>query len=174
MSSSHPAYKPVLLSLGSNIGNRQQYLERAVTELAVTGSLVNVQVSSVYETEPVGFKEQNNFLNIAISCWTILDPKAVFTICKGIEKKLGRTKRLQWQEREIDIDLLLIGDSIIDKPNLQIPHPAMHERRFVLTPSVEIAASLLHPVFKKTIQELYNDCTDTSSVVRVGDLLLPL
>lgn len=167
-------YKPVLLSLGSNIGDKQQYLELAIESIVLNSTFHNVQVSSVYETEPVGFTEQDSFLNIALCMWTLLTPLEVFRIIKDIEKKLGRTKRQQWREREIDIDIILFGDEIIETDILTIPHSAMHNRKFVLAPSVEIAPHLVHPMVKKTIQELYEECSDVSSVIRIGDLRLPL
>lgn len=174
LSNINPTYKPVLLSLGSNIGDKQQYLELAIESIVLQSTFHNVQVSSVYETEPVGFTEQDSFLNIAVCSWTLLSAQEVFTLCKDIEKKLGRTKRQQWREREIDIDIILLGDEVIQSETLTIPHSAMHLRKFVLAPSAEIAPHLVHPILKKTIQELYEICTDVSSVIRVGDLRLPL
>lgn len=167
-------YKPVLLSLGSNIGDKQQFLELAIESIALNNSFHNVQVSSMYETEPIGFTEQDSFLNIALCTWTLLSPMEVFTVCKDIEKKLGRTKRQQWREREIDIDIALFGDEILQSEILTIPHIAMHDRKFVLVPSAEIAPHLVHPIFKKTIQELYKECSDIASVIRVGELRLPM
>lgn len=167
-------YKPILLSLGSNIGDKQQYLELAVESIALNNAYHNVQVSSVYETDPIGFTEQDSFLNIALCMWTLLTPLEVFMFCKEIEKKLGRTKRQQWREREIDIDIILFGEEVVETNTLTIPHKAMHERKFVLAPSVEIAPHLVHPMLKKSIQELYEECSDVSSVIRVGDLRLPL
>lgn len=167
-------YKPILLSLGSNIGDKKQYLELAVESIALNNAYHNVQVSSVYETDPIGFTEQDSFLNIALCMWTLSTPLEVFMFCKEIEKKLGRTKRQQWREREIDIDIILFGEEVVETSTLTIPHKAMHERKFVLAPSVEIAPHLVHPLLKKSIQELYEECSDVSSVIRVGDLRLPL
>jgi 2-amino-4-hydroxy-6-hydroxymethyldihydropteridine diphosphokinase len=173
LSNINHVYKPVLLSMGSNIGNKKQYLEMAIAELASFGAFHNVQVSSLYETEPLGYTDQDSFLNIALTFWTVLDPTDVFAECKKIEKKLGRKNRKKWHEREIDIDIILFGDEIVATEQLTIPHASMQDRKFVLTPSLEIAAHLIHPIFKKTIQELYEMCSDDSSVVRTGDVLLP-
>lgn len=159
--------------MGSNIGEKKLFLEKAIAELVSVGSFHNIQVSSLYETEPLGYTEQDSFLNIALTFWTMLSPIDVYQHCKKIETKLGRKQRKKWREREIDIDIILFGDEIIESDLLTIPHLAMHERKFVLTPSLEIAAHLIHPRFKKTIQELYNECSDDSSVVRTGDVLLP-
>jgi len=173
LSSINNVYKPVLLSLGSNIGDKQQYLELAIESIVLENSFHNVQVSSVYETEPIGFTEQDSFLNIALCFWTLMPPMEVFSLCKEIEQKLGRTKRQQWREREIDIDIILFGEEIIQTDILTIPHAAMHQRKFVLAPAAEIAPLMVHPIIKKSILELYEECSDVSSVIRVGDLRLP-
>lgn len=173
LSNINNVYKQVLLSLGSNIGDKQQYLELAIESIVLENSFHNVQVSSVYETEPIGFTEQDSFLNIALCLWTLMSPMEVFSLCKEIEQKLGRTKRQQWREREIDIDIVLFGDKVIQTEILTIPHTAMHQRKFVLAPAAEIAPFMVHPIIKKSIVELYEECSDDSSVIRVGDLRLP-
>ena len=121
--------------------------------LADSGVAVR-KVSSIYETEPVEFTAQPWFLNCAVTLNTDATPKQLLTVIVDIEQQLGRRRAQQKGPRTIDIDILLFGDQIVDDPGLTIPHPALHERRFVLEPLVEIAPGARHPVFKQTIREL--------------------
>jgi 2-amino-4-hydroxy-6-hydroxymethyldihydropteridine diphosphokinase len=140
------------LSLGSNVGDRVRNLKAAIHRLAAFGEVV--AVSSFYETEPVEFTAQAWFLNCAVTLRTEKTPKQLLDGILGIEQQLGRQWGQQKGPRIIDIDILLFGNSIVDDPGLTIPHPAMHERRFVLEPLAEIAPGARHPVFKRTIREL--------------------
>jgi 2-amino-4-hydroxy-6-hydroxymethyldihydropteridine diphosphokinase len=143
---------PVYLSLGSNVGDRAANLNTAIDNLRAFGEVV--AVSSVYETEPVEFTAQPWFLNCAVILDTDKTPKQLLAGILDIEQRLGRQRLQKKGPRIIDIDILLSGNSIVDGPGLTIPHPAMHERRFVLEPLAEIAPEVRHPVFKKTIREL--------------------
>ncbi|MBX7155346.1 MAG: 2-amino-4-hydroxy-6-hydroxymethyldihydropteridine diphosphokinase [Candidatus Kapaibacterium sp.] len=154
----------ILLSLGSNVGDRIQNLHRACNELRDVMLLKNVVESGLYETEPVGYTTQPDFINMCVLGTTSLTPIEFYTGIKLIEKKIGRVERPQWHEREIDIDILLYGDEIISTDSLTIPHPRMHERKFVLVPATEIAPDVVHPVLHKSISVLLEDCTDTSTV----------
>jgi 2-amino-4-hydroxy-6-hydroxymethyldihydropteridine diphosphokinase len=143
----------VCLSLGSNIGDRAANLHAAIDRLRVLGEVV--VVSSFYETEPVEFTAQAWFLNCALALDTEKTPQQLLAGILDIEQQLGRRRRGQKKgPRIIDLDILLFGNSIVDDPGLTIPHPAMHERRFVLEPLAEIAPDTLHPVLQRTIREL--------------------
>lgn len=145
-------HEPAYLSLGSNVGDRAANLNTAIDRLRAFGEVV--AVSSFYETEPVEFTAQPWFLNCAVTLNTDATPKQLLTVIVDIEQQLGRRRAQQKGPRTIDIDILLFGDQIVDDPGLTIPHPALHERRFVLEPLVEIAPGARHPVFKQTIREL--------------------
>ena len=144
--------KLVYLSLGSNLGDRAANLQAAIERLSEMGEVV--AVSSLYETEPVEFAHQPWFLNCAVALATQKMPKQFLAALQAIEQAMGR-KRLQPKgPRVIDLDILLFGNSIVDTAGLTIPHPALHQRRFVLEPLAEIAPEQRHPVFKRTIREL--------------------
>lgn len=140
------------LSLGSNVGDRQAQLRDAIARLQAIGQVV--LVSSFYETEPVDFTEQAWFLNCAVCLETTERPEQLMAAILQIEQEMGRRRVQPKGPRVIDVDILLIGDQIIDSPALTVPHPAMHQRRFVLEPLAEIAPAVRHPVLKKTILEL--------------------
>lgn len=144
--------KTVYLSLGSNLGDRAANIEAAIEHLAELGRIA--ARSSLYETEPVEVAGQPWFLNCVVAMETELMPKQFLARTLGIEQKIGRRRTQIKGPRTMDIDLLLFGASVVDTPALIIPHPAMHERRFVLAPLAEIAPEVRHPVLKKTIREL--------------------
>lgn len=123
-----------------------------------------VAESAVYESEPVGYKDQPWFLNMAVKIETDLEPEDLLKTVKNIEKEVGREKGEKWGPRAIDIDILLYGSSVVDEPELKIPHVRMHERRFVLEPLSEIAADITHPKLQKSIKELLKECKDASIV----------
>lgn len=158
------------MSIGSNLGNRVENLNRAVACLDQLGQTV-MEVSPFFSTEPVGFQEQPWFLNVALSLETSLSPMELLKHCQGIEKSLGRIRTFRDAPRTVDLDILLFGDRVIDRPGLQIPHPRMAERRFVLKPLVHIAPDAIHPVLGKNIRSLLAACPDTSAVLpyRLGD-----
>jgi 2-amino-4-hydroxy-6-hydroxymethyldihydropteridine diphosphokinase len=143
---------PVYLSLGSNIGNRAENLNTAIDRLRAVGEVV--QVSPFYETEPVEFTAQAWFLNCAIALDTEETPQELLASILDIEQQMGRRRAQKKGPRVIDIDILLFGNLIVDEPGLTIPHPAMHERRFVLEPLAAIAPDVRHPALDRTIREL--------------------
>ena len=142
----------VYLSLGSNVGDRELQLRDALRRLAVNGRVV--AVSSFYETEPVEFTGQAWFLNCVVGLETTETPEQLMTALLQIEQQMGRRRIQKKGPRTIDIDILLFDEAIVDSPALTIPHPAMHQRRFVLEPLAEIAPEVRHPVLEKTIREL--------------------
>lgn len=145
----------VFLGLGSNVGNRQKNLEEAIKILSQYIEIT--KKSKIYETKPVGVENQPDFLNMAIMGDTELDHLTLFKFIKDTEKKVGRIERYRWGPREIDIDILFFNDLIYESNFLQIPHPRLHERDFVLKPLMDLEPKFIHPVFKKSIEELYKD-----------------
>ena len=153
----------IYLSLGSNIGDRAKNLARAVEALGERGVRV-VRESSVYETEPVELREQDSFLNSVIEVETELSAGELMEALLAIERSMGRERRVPKGPRVIDIDILLYGDEVVREEGLEIPHPRMAERRFVLVPLAEIAPDLRHPVGKKNAAELLAATYDSSAV----------
>jgi 2-amino-4-hydroxy-6-hydroxymethyldihydropteridine diphosphokinase len=145
-------HKRVYLSLGSNLGDRAAHLKGAIKRMDTLGKIM--AVSSFYETEPVELTAQPWFLNCAVELDTEKMPKQLLASIFDIEKEMGRRRVQKKGPRTVDIDILLFGNSIIKAKGLTIPHPAMHDRRFVLEPLAEIAPEIRHPIFKRTIREL--------------------
>jgi 2-amino-4-hydroxy-6-hydroxymethyldihydropteridine diphosphokinase len=145
-------HKVVYLSLGSNVGDREANLREAISKLSEVGQVV--AVSAFYETEPVDTGPQPWFLNCAVKLDTEKMPRQLIAAILSLEQSMGRQRRKEKAPRTIDIDVLLFGSSIVELPSLTIPHPRMHQRRFVLEPLAEIAPEARHPGFKRTIREL--------------------
>jgi 2-amino-4-hydroxy-6-hydroxymethyldihydropteridine diphosphokinase len=153
----------VYLSLGSNLGERAKNLRDAIAALGSMGVRV-VHVSSMYETEPVDYLDQPWFLNCAVEAETELPALELLRALRGIEAQMGSKKLIAKGPRLIDIDILLYGNEVIDAPELQVPHPRMHLRRFVLEPLAEVAPSVQHPVSHLSISELLARTPDKSAV----------
>lgn len=151
------------LSLGSNVGDREKHLRDAIALLERKGRLVSL--SSFYETEPVEFTDQSWFLNCAAAIESAEAPEQLMAAILQIEQQMGRKRIQRKGPRTIDIDILLCGGKVIETPALTLPHPAMHQRRFVLEPLAEIAPEVQHPVLKKTVQELL-DALPAGQIVR--------
>jgi len=153
------------LGLGSNLEPRLEYLRHALSRLN-SGPIVVGACSSIFETEPVGFRAQPDFLNLVCQVSTGLGPEALLTQCRRIESEVGRKPTFKNGPREIDIDLLIYGDVILDLPELKVPHPAMPNRRFVLEPLAQIAPGGIDPRSGRTFAQLLLECGDRSSVMR--------
>jgi 2-amino-4-hydroxy-6-hydroxymethyldihydropteridine diphosphokinase len=158
--------KPVYLSLGSNVGDRGSHLREAITRLESAGHVVSV--SSFYETAPVEVTNQPWFLNCVLEVETTKMPKQLMTAVLAIEQEMGRQRTRNKGPRTIDIDILLFANTVVDSPELRIPHPAMHERRFVLEPLAEIAPDARHPVFNKTVREMLDALPMGPTVRKLG------
>jgi 2-amino-4-hydroxy-6-hydroxymethyldihydropteridine diphosphokinase len=154
----------VYLGLGSNMGDRQENLDKALELLSQRMQMG--KLSSVYDTEPVGNTNQPRFLNMACQAFTRLEPKGLLALAKGIESKLGRYGKSN-EPRPIDIDILLYDDRVLATPELVIPHPRMAERAFVLVPLSEIAPDLVHPTIGKKIKELLKDIKEVQGVFKL-------
>jgi 2-amino-4-hydroxy-6-hydroxymethyldihydropteridine diphosphokinase len=156
------------LSLGSNVGEREANLRAAIAALADAGLRVR-RVSAIYETEPVDYLNQAWFLNCVAEGETKLAASELLRALRGIEAQMGSKKAFAKGPRLIDIDILLYGDEVVDTAELQVPHPRMHLRRFVLVPLAEIAPGLRHPVWRGTVEDLLAETPDQSEVRRIGE-----
>jgi len=152
----------VYLGLGSNVGDKEENIQRAV-ELIKEKCEVSKQ-SSLYETEPVGYDNQDWFLNSAMKVKTILAPKELLAFLQSIEQIGGRVKTFKNGPRVIDLDILFYDNQIIKENDLIVPHPRLHERLFVLEPLYEICPDYIHPIFKKSVKELYLSITKEKEV----------
>ena len=151
------------LLTGSNLGDRASSLQKANALIAQSCGKI-ISFSSLYETAPWGLLEQPAFLNQAIAVETSLEPEELMQALLEIEAAMGRIRDARYGPRIIDLDILLYDQVIMEQPILRLPHPALPQRRFALTPLAEIAPALIHPVLQKNIQELLAECTDDSDV----------
>jgi 2-amino-4-hydroxy-6-hydroxymethyldihydropteridine diphosphokinase len=157
----------VYLSLGSNLGDREKNLRAAIAALANAKVRVT-RVSSFYETEPVDLREQPWFLNCVVQAQTEAPALDLLRALREIESRMGSTKLVPKGPRLLDLDILLYGDESIDTPELQVPHPRMLQRKFVLVPLAEIAPHLKHPSWSATAEELLRSTSDRSEVRSFG------
>jgi 2-amino-4-hydroxy-6-hydroxymethyldihydropteridine diphosphokinase len=156
--------KDIYIALGTNLGDRETNLQRAKELLAP--KVVIEQESAIYVTPPWGYEDQPEFLNQVIKVKTCLNPRKLLKALKSIENKMGREKTIRYGPRLIDLDILFYGQRVVQKKNLCIPHPRLHERAFVLVPLGEIAPDFLHPLLKVRVQDLLSQ-VDTQGVIRL-------
>jgi len=153
----------VILSLGSNDGDVMGNIKKALSELDESGFKTE-KVSSYYVTEPVGFKDQDEFINIAVSGSFEGEPEEFLEVIRNVESTLGRIRKVRYGPRTIDIDIILFGSRIVESEKLSIPHPEFRKRKFVLEPAAEIEPVAIDPVSGKSIKDLFAECTDSSEV----------
>jgi 2-amino-4-hydroxy-6-hydroxymethyldihydropteridine diphosphokinase len=156
------------LGLGSNLGDRRRNIEDAIKLMAQRKDIKVSEVSSLYETEPVGYEDQRWFINGVLKAETTLKPRKLLEALKEIEGALGRKRDLRWGPRIVDLDILLYDDKKIKDQDFVIPHPEMHRRAFVLVPLAEIASDLTHSVMGRSIAELLATLPQTKVVKRIG------
>ena len=153
----------VVLHIGSNVNDRLSALELARIQISRRIGVIH-SYSKIYETKPWGYTEQNDFLNQAIIVETALSAEAILQDIQIIESKMGRMKVQKWGPRVIDIDIIFYNDKIIEKDHLKIPHPEITNRNFVLVPLLDICPRYVHPIHKKTVRELSEECADKNEV----------
>jgi len=154
-----------ILLIGGNLGDRTSNLEKAVQLITETAGEV-VRTSALYQTAPWGAVDQPDYLNQGVEIRTAMDALTLLHTLLEIERKIGRIRQEKWGSRVIDIDLIFFNDSIINLPELRLPHPRMQLRQFVLVPLLEIVPDYVHPVLHKTVKELAESCPDTLPVNR--------
>ena len=142
----------IFLALGSNIENRKQHVQTAIVLLRE--KVHDITVAPLYETKPRYFEDQYNFLNTVLRGFTDLEPRELLQFTKAVQKEVGRVERFRNGPREIDIDILFYGNVVYKDEDLEIPHPRLQERDFVLQPFSDLSPDFSHPVLKKTIREL--------------------
>ena len=162
----HIAY----IGIGSNLGDKADQCEQAISKILRFDRHKLLAKSSFFKTQPIGYTSQDWFVNGVIKIKTDLEPLNLLRLLKTIESLLGRTETFQWGPRTIDLDILIFEDREIRTEDLQIPHPLLHERQFVLIPLVEIDRDLVHPVLKKTVGEILENFKDDQGVEKLKSL----
>jgi 2-amino-4-hydroxy-6-hydroxymethyldihydropteridine diphosphokinase len=162
----HIAY----IGIGSNVGNKAYQCERAISEILKIDHHKLLAKSSFFKTQPIGYTSQDWFINGVIKIETDLEPLGLLQVLKTIESHLGRTETFRWGPRTIDLDILIFDDREMKTEELQIPHPRLHERQFVLIPLAEIDRDLFHPVLKKTVGEILEDIKEDQGVEKLKSL----
>jgi 2-amino-4-hydroxy-6-hydroxymethyldihydropteridine diphosphokinase len=165
----HIAY----IGIGSNVGDKARQCERGISELLRLDRHRLLARSSLYKTQPIGYSEQDWFINLVIKLETEMDAPALLCSLKEIESRLGRVKTLRWGPRAIDLDILFFNDYQIQADELTVPHPLIQDRQFVLVPLAEIDPDLTHPVLKKSVKELLEQLGEDQGVERLPDTRVP-
>ena len=157
----------VFIGVGSNLGNRRAYYQKALDLMADLPQTAIVRCSSLYETEPIG-EAKNWYLNGVVELETALSPQQLLSCLQKIESALGRRRTKKWASRTIDLDIVLFDKQIVNEERLKIPHPEMHRRRFVLLPLSELAPQVTHPLLGSTVTDLLAGLVDDKQVLRFG------
>jgi len=144
------------IALGSNLGDKRKNIEIAIEKIKEKGIKI-LKVSSIIETEPYGYKDQDSFLNAVCLVETSLDPFSLLRVLLNIEEEMGRKRTFKWGPRNIDLDIIFYDDLVIESEELIIPHPDAHNRTFVMGPISEIEPDFVHPVLKRKVIDIYND-----------------
>jgi 2-amino-4-hydroxy-6-hydroxymethyldihydropteridine diphosphokinase len=156
----------IYLSLGSNLGDRSRNLKKGIGLLEQLAGKPGA-ISSIYETEPWGCESDLNFYNLVIELFTPLGPLPLLEVIHEVEKKCGRERsQIRYAPRTLDIDILFYGESVIDYPELVVPHPNLQERQFVLVPLAEIAPQFVHPLLNKDMEQLVKACRDDKKIIQ--------
>jgi len=161
----HIAY----IGIGSNVGDKARQCEQGISEIQKLDRHRLLARSSLYKTQPIGYTEQDWFINLVIKIETEMDAPALLSSLKEIESRLGRVETLRWGPRTIDLDILFFNDHQIQTDELTVPHPLIQDRQFVLVPLAEIDPNLTHPVLKKTVKELLERLKEDRGVERLSD-----
>jgi len=156
----------IFLALGTNLGDKKANLALAREEINATISPI-VRTSSVYQTEAWGKTDQPDFYNQVVEIRSSINPEELLNKILALEKRLGRIRKEKWGTREIDIDILFVGDQTIATTTLNVPHPEIQNRKFVLAPLAEIASEFIHPTTRKTIKEMLALCADPLDVAKI-------
>lgn len=155
------------IGIGSNQGDKYKNCILAIEAISTCEKNHLLQQSSFYLTEPWGYRDQDDFINLAIELKTSFSPLKLLYFLQGIEKKLARDKKGTWGPRTIDLDILFYNDQKLESPQLTLPHPLLHKRGFVLFPLKEIAPYLIHPIFNKTISQFFDSMSDDKRVIKL-------
>jgi 2-amino-4-hydroxy-6-hydroxymethyldihydropteridine diphosphokinase len=160
--------KTVYIGIGSNLGDPYKNCMKAIEQIKKDPFSGIKALSPFYRTQPVGIEGQGWFINAVLCINTGLSSTEIMQMLLDVEKKIGRTRsEVRWESRVIDLDVLLIGNEIINDKNLIVPHPRMHTRRFVMAPMVDIAPDLIHPVLKKSMREILNEIPETDQAIKL-------
>lgn len=154
----------VYLGLGTNVGKRENAIEKAIQIISFNSNIEILNNSALYETEPYGLENQPDFLNVVLEVETSLSPQLMLIVAKSVEEQIGRKPRWRWGPREIDVDILAYERSVVQEDILQVPHRELAKRRFVLVPLAEIAPYFILPDRNKSVRELLTQCPDTGNV----------
>jgi len=155
------------IGIGSNQGDKYKNCTLAIENICACVSNRLIKRSSFYQTEPWGYREQDDFINLVVKIQTSFSPLELLFFLQGIEKKLRKKKNKKWGPRTIDLDILFYNDQKFESPQLTIPHPLLHQRGFVLLPLKEITPHLIHPVFNQTISQLLDRLSDGKRVIKL-------
>ena len=157
------------IGIGSNQGDKYGNCVLAIEDICACEKNLLHEQSSFYLTEPWGYREQDDFINVVIKVETSFSPLDLLSFLQGVERKLGKKKDFNWGPRTIDLDILSYNNQMLELPQLTIPHPLLHQRGFVLIPLKEIAPHLIHPVFNQTISQLFDQLNDNKRAIKLGE-----